>query len=96
MSALYSVDRLVNNGHQEYGDEDIVAMVQGSSAEIDSEEVNAQTELISHTDAAKALDLAFNTLHQHQMMLCSCGDGGTLHPQVDSVLFVRKITDFTS
>lgn len=58
-----------DNGNQEYGDEDIVAMVQGSSAEIDSEEseeeVNVQTELISHTDAANALDLALRYVEQH-------------------------------
>ncbi|KAG8323112.1 hypothetical protein J6590_009757 [Homalodisca vitripennis] len=51
-----------DNDHQEYGDEDIIAIVQGSSGQIDSEEsekvVNAQTLFVSHSDTANTLDLA--------------------------------------
>ncbi|KAG8278452.1 hypothetical protein J6590_019081 [Homalodisca vitripennis] len=53
----------------EYGDENIKAMVLGSSSQINSEEseekVYAQTELVSHSDTANALDLALCYVEQH-------------------------------
>ncbi|XP_028649015.2 jerky protein homolog-like [Erpetoichthys calabaricus] len=56
-------------GHEEYTDEDIVAAVQGTSADLDAddseEEGDAPTDVVPHTAAASALDLALRYVEQH-------------------------------
>ncbi|KAG2462335.1 JERKL protein, partial [Polypterus senegalus] len=70
-------------GHEEYTDEDIVAAVQGTSADLDAdgseEEGDAPTDVVPHTAAASALDLALRYVEQHAdatpTALCLCGVG---------------------
>lgn len=94
-----------DRGHEEYTDEDIVAVVQGTSAEIltdDSEEEGeAQTDVVPHTAAASALDLALRYVEQHAAatpsdVMFMRRWRNIASSSRFSVLRQKKITDFTS
>ncbi|KAG2460265.1 JERKL protein, partial [Polypterus senegalus] len=92
-------------GHEEYTDDDIVAAVQGTSADLgadDSEEEgDAPTDVVPHTAAASALDLALRYVEQHadatptdvMFMRRWRNIASSSH---FSSLRQKKITDFTS
>ena len=57
-----------DNGHKEFSDEDIVSMVQDNpedNPEDTDEGEDASKDLVSHSDAASALELALRYVEQH-------------------------------
>ncbi|XP_039627277.1 jerky protein homolog-like [Polypterus senegalus] len=85
-------------GHEEYTDKDIVAAVQGTSADLDAddseEEGDAPTDVVPHTAQPVPLislcATLSNTPMQPQQMLCLCGVGETLLLQAVLVRCVRR------
>ncbi|KAG2463247.1 JERKL protein, partial [Polypterus senegalus] len=92
-------------GHEEYTDEDIVAAEQGTSADLDaddSKEVeDAPTDVVPHTAAASALDLALRYVEQHADatptdVMCMGRWRNIASSSRFSLLHQKKITDFIS
>lgn len=90
-------------GYEEYTDEDIIAVVQGTSADADDseEEGDAPTDVVSHTAAASALDLALRYVEQHAAatptdVMFMRRWRNIASSSRFSALLQKKITDFTS